>query len=289
MMKSKRFLWNTAKRGLLFNFLVLLLSIYGCSEKIEPSYKENQTPEIVKKICKEEYNLEVTTKRTGSTVWIYAPLKKVLHSEFGEKEDKIFSEELSEKLRNIITTIGRVLISSDNMAEFFALTVSDIDIGLDYTIIGNSLDMKKAYAGFLPWTESNRRFVVSLNMNPDAINDTQGTHFSTFDITLQDFLANQIAQRIATEFSAEDNKNYFKVEKSEGMYTQGEFIFNYSIKKLEKKPKEEINIREKILDITAYCLKSYEFKDFHSVELNNLLTEDKTYLNKKAILARKSL
>jgi len=285
-MKLKRFLWNTAKRGLLFSFLLLLLSIYGCSEKIEPSYKESQTPEIVKRICKEEYNLEVTTKRTGSTVWIYAPLKKVLHSEFGVKDDKIFSDELSEKLRNIITTVGRVLISSDYMAEFFALTVSDIDVGLDYTIIGSSLDMKKAYAGFLPWTESNRRFVVSLNMNPNAINDTQGAHLTTFDITLQDFLANQIAQRIASEFSGEDNNKYFKVEKSEGIYNQGEFIFNYSIKKLNPRPKEEINIREKILDIITYCLKSYEFKDFHSVELNDLITEDKAYLNKKAILAR---
>lgn len=286
MMKLKRFLWNLAKHGLLFSLLVLLLSIYGCSEKIEPSYKESQIPELVQKICKEEYNLEVTTKRNGSTVWIYAPIQKVLHSDFGVKEDKIFSEELSEKLRNIITTIGRVLISSDNAAEFFALTISDINIGLDYTIIGSSLDMKKAYAGFLPWTESNRRFVVSLNMNPNAINDTQGTHLKTFDITLKDFLANQIAQRIASEFSAEDNNKYFKVEKSEGMFAQGEFIFNYSIKKLAKKHKVEINIRERILDIIAYCLKSYEFKDFYSVELNDLNTNGKTYLNKKTILAR---
>lgn len=272
------------KSALLFSLLICL-SLSGCQISTEPTYKEKDIPYIVKKICKDEYNLEVTTKRTPTTLWIYAPLPKILHKDYGIEADKTFDEEMMEKLRNILTTIGRVLISSDNAPEFFALLASDINLGLDYTLIGSVLDIKKSYAGFIPWTEANRRYVIKFNLSPDAIGDKEGGHLQAYDIKLPDFLAEQIAQRIGAQFQEETFKKYFKIEELSGKFNNGAFIFEYSIKQISK-PQKKIDIQEEILKTITYCIKTYEFKDFSSVGINNLLIQDRVILNRQAVWAR---
>lgn len=286
MMKLKPSSKNSVSAGLLFllNFL-LSFNLTGCQNPIEPTYKEKNIPSIVKKICQEEYNLEVTTKRTPTTLWIYAPLNQILDKDYGKKEGKIFDEGMVDKLRNILMTVGRVLISSDNTPEFFALLASDINLGLDYTLIGNALDIKKSYANFIPWTEANRRYVIKLETTPEAIGDKTGTHLNAYDIKLPNFLADQIAQRIGAYFQAEDLKKYFKVEKSTGAFSNNTFTFEYSIEKISPPPKE-IDIQKEILDTITYCIRTYEFKDFAMVELKDLVTQDKLLLNRAVILGR---
>jgi len=254
----------------------------SCQNSIEPTYKEDQIPQIVKKICKDEYNLDVTTVRVGGTLWIYAPLQKILHKEFGQSEEKIFDEEMAEKLRNILTTVGRVLISSDNSPEFYALLASDVNLGIDYAMIGSALDIKKSYSGFIAWPEANRRYVIQFNLEPLAIDDYKGTHLKAMDIKMPDFLAMQIAQRISGFFQSEGNKNNFKVDKVEGKFYNGILVFNYSITQtgnLENK----VDIKKEILKTIAYCVKTYDFKDFNNIELTDLITKDTTLLNQAAI------
>ena len=284
-MRLKQSLKNTAKAALKCSILgiYIIIFLYGCVDNTEPTYKEADIPRLVKQICKEEYNLDVITERTPTTIWVYAPVNKILNKEYGIKEDKIFDEEIMDKLRNILNTIGRVLISSDKTPEFFALLVSDINLGLDYTLISNTLDMKKSYAGFIPWTEANRRYVTKFKIAPQALQDPEGKHFKVYDIKLPDFLAEQIAQRIFAQFQEENLKKYFKVEKSDGRFNNDKFIFEYSIKQILK-PDKKINTIKEILGIIYYCIKTYEFRDFSYVEIRDSLTEDKLILNREEIL-----
>jgi len=284
-MKLKLYLKNLIKPALLFSLLVCFL-LSGCSNQIQPTYKENDIPYIVKKICKDEYGLDVITKRKTTTLWIYAPMQRILHKDYGVKKDKLFDEEVVDKLRNILTTIGRVLISSDNTPEFYTLSASDINLGIDYTLIGNVLDIKKSYSGFIPWTEANKRYVVKLRVAPEAVGDLTGAHIEAYDIRLPDFLALQIAQRVGNQFQDEFLKSYFQVEKSEGRFKDDTFYFDYSVKQITK-PQNPIDIRNTILDIIAYCIKTYEFKDFSGVEITDLLTQDKLDLSQAAIWARR--
>ncbi len=285
MMKLKRSLKKRTKYALLYTSILSVILLSGCANRIEPTYKEKDIPYIVQKICKDEYNLDVTTQRTKNTLWIYAPLNKILHKEYGLKEDKVFDEGITDKLRNIITTIGRVLISSNNTPEFFALLASDIKLGIDYTMIGNVLDIKKSYAEFIPWTEANRRYVVKFKLSPEAIGDTTGFHFIPYDIKLADFLAEQIAQRTGAEFQTEELKNYFKVEKTDGKFTNKVFSFEYSISGVSP-PNKTIDIQNEILRIITYCLKTYEFTNFSGITLKDLRTQETIGLSKAAILAR---
>lgn len=281
MMRLKLSLKNLAKPALLFSLLIYLF-LSGCQNQPENTYKEGEIPSLVKKLCKEEYGLEVTTIRTATTLWIYAPLTKILDKEYGIKEDKIFDEEMMDKLRNILITIGRVLVNSDYAPEFYALVASDINLGIDYTLIGNTLDIKKSQANFIPWTEANRRYVIRLNMAEEAIGDTKGWHIQTYDIRLPDFLAEQMAQRIGARFRDEGLKKYFEIEKSEGRFLNNTFILEYSLQELAK-PGQEIDVKEEMLKIISYCLKTYDFKDFSMIELTDLVTGNKLALSYAAI------
>jgi len=283
MTKLKLYLKNLIKPAPLLVSLLSLILLAGCSGEIKPTYKEKDIPEIIKKICKEEYGLDVSTQRIGSTLWIYAPMDKLLHKEYGIKEDKIFDDGMLDKLRNILTTVGRVLISSDNTPEFFALVYSDIKLGIDYTMIGSVLDIKKSSADFIPWNEANRRYVVKFKISPESINDTTGFHFIPYDITITEFLADQIAQRIGAQFQEEEIKDNFKVEKSEGKFSDGVFYISYSITQVSK-PKHKINIRKEMLNTAAYCLKTYEFKNFTGVTLIDLVTQERVDYDRKEVL-----
>jgi len=284
-MKSRRFSRNSAKSVLLLVSVFFAVWLQGCSTDIPPTYQEKDIPYLVKKICKEEYGLNVTTRRTQTTLWIYAPVEKILHKDYGVKEDKIFDEELSDKLRNILTTIGRVLISSDNTPEFYALQTSDIDLGIDYTMIGSALDTKKSYSGFIPWTEANRRYVIKFKLAPEAVNDKTGAHVKYYDITMAEFLTDQIAQRIGAAFQDENMRKYFEVQKSEGQFKDGTFRFIYAIKQIGNPP-EPVSIRKKIIEIATYCIQTYDFKDFTAIEFVDELKDDTLLLNRGAMWAR---
>jgi len=281
-MRLRRYLKNSASPALLFSLLFSLF-LSGCTEKLESTYKEKDIPDIVRKICKEEYKLDVIAKRAENTLWIYAPLQRILHKDYGIKEDKTFDDDTMDKLRNILGTIGRVLISSDKVPEFFALVASDINVGIDYTIIANTMDIKKSSAEFIPWTEANRRYVTQIKLEPKAVGDALGSHVEFTDIKPGDFLAGQIAQRFAGVFQEESLKKFFKVNKAEGKFQQGVFIFEYSIEEVFPPPKK-INIREEIIDTIKYCLQTYEFKDFETVEINNAIAQDRLILGREAIL-----
>jgi len=276
---------NLVKTALLLFSFFLYINLSGCQNSPEPTFKEKDIPELVKQICKDEYKLDVITQRSETTLWIYVPLAKILDKDYGIKEGKIFDEGMTDKLRNILSTVGRVVLSSNNTPEFFALWASDINIGLDYILIGNVLDIKKAYAESLPFTELNKRYVMKFSVNPEAVQDTVGRHLKLYNIRLPDFLVQQMVQRISVQFQGESLKKYFKAEKIDGIFNNDAFILEYSIKPLLK-PDKPVDVMKEILNTVTYCIKIYDFQDFSGLEINDLVTQDKIVFNKVQILAR---
>ncbi|MFH1354878.1 MAG: hypothetical protein ABIH19_01850 [Candidatus Omnitrophota bacterium] len=284
-MRLKLSLKNSAKTVLLFNLLFSFI-LAGCQQDpIKLTYKEEDILPAVKKICKEEFDLDVVTKRSANTLWIYTPLDKLLHKDYGIVEGKIFDEKISHELNNVLNSIGRVLLSAENNLEFYVMVASDIKAGLDYTIAGSVLDTKKSYAGIIPWTEINRRYVIGFAENPKAIDDLTGEHIQAFDIKFEDFLVALISQRITAKFQDEKWNEYFEIEKSNGYFSDNTLLFEYSIKQI-KPSNKEIDINQEILKIISYCVATYEFKGFSEVRLIDLLTQDTAVLNQAAILAQ---
>jgi hypothetical protein len=229
--------------------------------------------------------LGVHTFRTPTTLWIYAPTTQLLHKEYGLKEDKVFDEQFMDRWRYIMTTIGRVLISSDNTPQFYVLYFADTVIGLDYAIVGSVLDIQKSYAGAIQWPEANRRYVIKGRNAPEAIGDTAGAHLQPYDIRMQDFLAEQIAQRIAGAFQEEDMKKYFAVDKSDGAFRDQKFIFEYAIRQTATPP-SPVDIHAKVFEIITYVIQTYEFKDFYWVEILDEVTKERFEVSGTMIWAR---
>ncbi|MBU1090309.1 MAG: hypothetical protein KKC42_00505 [Candidatus Omnitrophica bacterium] len=211
-------------------------------------------------------------------------MDRLLDKDYGIVEGKVFDEEISHELSNILSSVGRVLLSSENNLEFYVMVASDINTGLNYTIIGNVLDIKKSYAGAIHWTEINRRYVIGLTDDPTAIGDTTRENMQAYDIAFQDFLVTLIAQRISAKFRDENWKEYFQVEQSDGHFAENTLLFEYSIKQI-KPADEEIDIKQEILKIISYCVDTYEFDSFDQVRLIDLVKQETVVLNRAAILA----
>lgn len=281
--RKNRFYWFHI--FLVFFPLALILGFSGCNNSLTPTYREDEIPAQVSRILEEEYKQNVTINRVGNTLWIYLPVEKIFHKDFGVKEDKIFDDVMFEKLRNILTTVSRVLLSADSAPDFFAVVAADTNNGVDYTMVGNLLDVKKTSAGFIPWTEANRRYVIKVEQIPEAKGDLIGKHLAAYEISMGDFLAAQITQRIRGMFQDSDLKQYQKVEKAEGTYKDGRFIFDYFFVEIDR-PSKPIDVKKKVLDIIAYCLQSYEFERFIEVEVNDLPKQEKHIYSAQVILER---
>ncbi|MFZ5799788.1 MAG: hypothetical protein ACOY3D_00195 [Candidatus Omnitrophota bacterium] len=268
----KPFSRNSANPALRFSLALLcFLFVLGCAQEIPATYKEKDIPAVVKKICQEEYNLFVETRVVGNTLWVYAPLSRILHKEYGLNQEKIFDEVMSETLRNIMTSIGRVLISADKSPEFYALVISDIkERGLDYTIIGNVLDIKKSYAGLLPWPEMNQRYVIKLEESPGALADTEGRHLQYHPVTWGEFLAGQVAQRLDARFRQKDLKNLYEIKKVAGEFIRQKLVVNADIIKqpLLLPVASSDRIIEETLKTVNEVMRAYDFRDYTEVEIN---------------------
>jgi len=285
-MRLKPFSRNSANPARLLVSLILLAFLFGCSSEIKPTYKEKDIPFHIKKICKEEYGLDVTTSVVGQTLWVYAPMPRIIDKDYAITKEKVFDEAMTDKMRNIMTSIGRVLISSDRAPEFYSLVISDIEErGLDYIIIANVLDIKKSYASVLPWTEMNKRYVVKLKSAPEALGDTLGIHVIPYDIGLPEFISGQIAQRIDSRLREPDFKNFYDVKAAEAQFTPTTLVINIDIKlqELRLKAPETNDITKEALKIAAQVTRAYDFEDFIEVQINEGKEGKSTTFSRKVL------
>ncbi|MFH1199072.1 MAG: hypothetical protein V1650_02785 [Candidatus Omnitrophota bacterium] len=172
-----------------------------------------------------------------------------------------YNEATAEKINNTWKVLRRVLFSMDskdkNAPKFCYLVVGDIKNGYDLEQVFFEPDLKKVSYGFISFDEFQHRAIQNTNMSKEIIGDKEGAHLAYKDLSMGDFLAMQIQNRINLKFGKpEVGKN--------------------------------ANIDKEVLKIIVYTLKLYNFKDFSFVDLYNLLTNKKSLLNKRAILSKSS-
>ncbi|MFH0918227.1 MAG: hypothetical protein V1830_03740 [Candidatus Omnitrophota bacterium] len=279
------------KIGLKLLPLVLLLS--ACNSSVKPSFLKEDITQAVQDICKKEYKLDTTTKLVGNTLWVYMPLEGIIskpekpekyierflledkESSLDEKilkvnyfvqptaEKEKFQEmgldkSVNEKIFNVLQVIRRVFFSlggsKKETPQFFCIVTADIKNGFEIKQIFYLLDLKKLSYSFISQTEYQHRIIQNSVISAEIIGDHTGSHLIYQDITLEEFIAQQIRNRIKLKF---------------------------------QKPEVEGNadIDKEVLKIVAYTLDAYQFKDFSLLEMDNLATGRKTILNQTSIWA----
>lgn len=291
-MKSRQFSKSLVKTGLSLFLACLLLN--SCTSSIEPTFVRENIEEAIHSICKQEYGIDTTIKLVGKTIWIYVPVEDLLvkmdkPEKYTEKfnlinndvdfqnrsfrldyavraipeKEKIqeykYNKAVLEKLNNVWKVIRRVMFSlkkgDKNEPQFFCLVIADIKSGFEMKEVFYYTDLKKVSYSNISWGEYQHRAVSDTNVSSAIIGDKTGAHLVYEDITMDKFIALQIQHRVKLKF---------------------------------QKPEVDKNadIDKEIAKIVTTTVRTYGLKDFDLVELNNLLTDAKSTLNRAAVWAR---
>jgi hypothetical protein len=304
----------------------MLLGGISCT----PSYPKEKLPEAVKQVCKLEYNMDVDVTVVGSTMGIYYPMKGLLDAGLG------ISEEAWDSISNLILIASRVVLSTDADIKFYCVITQDARLPeLQVAIIKYVDDIKHSLVRNISRNESFKRTLFSINLTPQAkkersiekVFDKLGVgdetrqkvldeffrspptklsdigywrdNFYLKDITLEEFLASQIASRIKLDFRSDKKlAQFYDFKTSEGFFTEGKaqksFLIKFKIAD-QTKGDEFMSPRarkvEEILKIANEVVCGYKFEDFDYLLLEDQLenanlkiTEDNVYnFNRKKL------
>ena len=289
---SSKNLANTARRSLLI-FLPLLL-IAGCAPSFEPTYTLKNLCPAIEDICSKEYKIFVKATRVGKTLWVYLPVegisapaekperylekfqidedsadidRNVLSLTYAIKgipeEEKLqtvsTSKEVIDKINNVWRVLRRVIFSMSppekEKVRFFCMVVADIEKGALVQETYYTQDIIKYSYGLMAMEEFQHRSIHDSMMAPQVIGDKEGKMVIYRDIKFNEFLTDQIKQRIR-----------YKFQKPE--------------------VEQDVDIDKEVQKVAAYVLDAYKVKNIKAVEFANLQSGRKNTLSKEALILR---
>jgi len=299
-------------------FLTVMVAATGCV----PTYPKEKLPEMIKEVFRIEYKMDVDVSVEGNTLGIFYPMQGLMDVNFG------ISKESWDKISNLILVASRVILSTDADIKFYCVITQDEKLPeLQVIIIKYVEDVKMGMYQSISRDESYKRTLFSVNLTPQArkertvekIFDKLGleekaretvldeffrspptklsdigywrNHFYLKDITLGEFLAAEIANRIKIDFrEGKELPKLFAYKYSEGFYTSGKngkyFLVQFNIEDIKgsvdakelhrRKVKEIIRISNEVVD-------GYDFHDFHYMELDDQLASVRLRTSKEKI------
>lgn len=301
--EHKSIRWATKALVLLVPCVLCLVSLSGCG----PTYPEKDVKRAVVSICKQEYKADVKVETSGQTMVIYLPLTDLMDPSF------TLTKAASEKINDVIFSAARVALSTDAKFNFYCVIAHDVRMPeLQIIIIKNVDDIKRLFASDISRGEYMKRMLIDLRWSPQAkkeevIKDIfrkmnldpkwQDQVMSDFfrseptnigdigywngrfyikDITLGEFLAEQIASRIRIEFRENKYlKDSFLLKSARGAYATKKDKRIFRIEILAERSAANIGtaiedsdkIFETALSVAAKVIHGYYFTDFDAVEL----------------------
>ena len=221
---------------------VLALAGGGC----KATYPEQRLTQSLEEVCRKEYNLSVTAERQGETLIAYAAIPDLLDA------SQNISEASMEKVYNVITALARVGMSTDAPLQFLTIVATDPGReGIYLRITRHVYDLKRIFMSDFPHSESHIRTEMELSREfPDRL-----------DITLQDFLAKQLARRVEKGLKGE-----LLLQDVQGAFRDGGFHVMIGGIPLGKPLEQALSVNLKEL---GKVVKGYGFKDFDEIVIES--------------------
>ncbi len=290
---------------LVSGFWFLVCSLEGCG----PTYPKERFRESIIRVCRDEYKVDVKVETIGKTIAIYLPLADLLDFTFS------ISKSASEKINDVILSVSRVALSTDADFNFYCVIAHDIRIPeIQIVIIKSVDDVKRFLLNDISRSEYSKRMLIDIRLNPQSQKERDirdvfskmtvdkewqeqvmndffrsepavlgdigywGGRFYVKDISLGEFLAEQIASRIKMDFR--DDKflveNFF-MRSSKGAYLMkvGKRFFKLDLAAEAKtvdafeEERQANRVFREALKIAATVLHGYKFTDFNHLEVTN--------------------
>jgi len=169
-----------------------------------------------------------------------------------------FTPTAIEILQKTYYAIGDIVSDTQDI-NFFVIYLADIKNGIKITFVIHRLDMEQFLLNMLPSDEFYNRMILKADGSKDIVNDKYGIHIEYNDISLVDFLREQIVSNVRSKVSEMEK---YKTEE---------------LKALDNL--DEILLRG-VYEVTT----KYQFTDFSFVEINNVITKDKLSFSKARLI-----
>lgn len=284
---------------------LLFFFVTGCG----PTFPKEKFKESIIDLCKREYKLDVKVETIGKTIAIYLPLSDLIDFNFS------VTKSAGEKINDVILSVSRVALSSNAEYDFYCIIAHDVRMPEIQIIIIKSVDdVKRFLLNDISRSDYSKRMLIDIRMSPQAQKErsvkeifekiavdkkTQEQVMSDFfrseptaladigywnnrfyikDVTLSEFLAEQMANRVRIEFREDKdlidnfllrvvkgayvsgNKKYFKIEILADPKTSEWPVMDASSEKLFASA----------VKVAAKVIRSYRFDDFDHIEIINL-------------------
>ena len=291
------------KKVLLAACCLLLVALAGCNA----TYPKEKIKESVINICKREYHADVKVEQAGSTLAIYLPLADLMDPTFS------LTKSASDKINDVIFSAARVALSTDAKIDFYCVIAHDVRMPeLQIIIIKNVEDVKRLFANDISRGEYLKRMLIDLRWSPQAkkeqvikeifnkmnldpkwqeqvmtdffksqpsgIGDIGywDNRFYIKDITMAEFLAEQMANRVRLQFR-EDNflKDNFTLKSAKGSYETKkdkrlfalEVLAERSVAGMGSTIEDSDKVFEAALSVAGEVLHGYHFNDYDAVSV----------------------
>jgi hypothetical protein len=266
----------------LLSALFALVTAAGCGPKY--TYPSNQVPESVEKICRGEYGLDVAARVVGRTLGAMFYVDDILD------ENGQIPRDIHEKMGKIMQAVTRVSLSTDLAVDFCVVVIRD-RAPLNELVITRSVDdTKRANSDVIGIEESiNRTLFGQGKYQPGAGGEET---FVLKEVALEDFLAEQIAQRVRFLFARESKDDEAAAQPFvlvDGSYGHGDGTakkFRFSVLSLKaEEPRETVLA---VLRTASEVLKGYHFTDFTAVEILDYLNRQKLEVTRQVLEAHQA-
>lgn len=279
-----------------------LVLLTGCGVA---TYPKGSVKESVTKICKQEYGVDVKVEIEGSTMAIYLPLTDLMDYSFN------LSKSASDKINDVIFTAARVALSTDARINFYCVIAHDVKMPeLQVIIIKGVEDIKRLFANDISRGEYMKRMLIDLRWSPQAKKEQvikeifakmnldpkwQDQVMADFfksqpagigdigywdgrfyikDITLAEFLAEQMANRIKIAFREEKQlKDSFILKSAKTAYVMKgdkrfflfEVLADHTVLGAGSTIEDSDMIFRTVLSVAGQVIHGYNFTNFDAV------------------------
>lgn len=254
----------------------------GCGPKY--TYPADTAAQSVETLAKKDYDLDVNARAIGKTLGALHYVDDIL-DESGQ-----IPREIHEQMGKIMQAVTRVALSTDLPLDFCVVIIRDRAHLNELTITRSVDDTKRANSDAIGVEESINRTLFGQGKYQPA---GQGERaFVLKDVTLEDFLAEQIAQRVRFGFAREAKEEqpedagqqaFVLVDGIFNRSETGEKKFRFSV--LSLKAQEPHQTLTAVLRALSDVLGGYHFTDYSGIEVLDYLNRQKLEIPREVLQA----
>ncbi|MGH7198472.1 MAG: hypothetical protein ACREH5_07025 [Candidatus Omnitrophota bacterium] len=248
----------------------------GCGPKF--SFPANTVPEAIEDICLRENKMEVKARVVGKTVGALVYLDSLTDAK-GQ-----IPKEVHEAMGKVLQAVTRVALSTDLTIDFCTVVLRDRKQGNELVVTRSLDDIRRAQADMIGIEESiNRTLFGQSRQEPSA---TDAGAFVLKEVTKEDFLAEQMVQRIRFHFS-KDTKGELSLQNFvlvDGNFEvkDGRREFHFAVIALKADDPRQLVLD--VFKVVNSVLKGYQFTSYDLVEIQDYMNRQKLVVGRQAIL-----